>query len=141
MSYSDWFDAHAIKHKKIVDKLIESKKSQNEIIEYFDFENMVKNETDFCPLYLNNKKCHNIESLNCYLCACPYFRFDDSGISKFKNTTQYSLCDIDSKNSKHSIHADKIHLDCSECNIPHTTSFIKKNFDIEWKKIMSKCSL
>ncbi len=43
---------------------------------------MVEKENDFCLLYKDNKKCHDYEDLNCYLCACPYFRFDDEGISK-----------------------------------------------------------
>lgn len=56
--------------------------TKQEIIEYFRFENMVKNEPDFCPLYKDNKKCHDMEDLNCYLCACPHFRFDDNGFKK-----------------------------------------------------------
>ncbi|MCD6173018.1 MAG: hypothetical protein J7J96_04400, partial [Sulfurimonas sp.] len=80
MSYSSWFDAHATKHKKIVDKLVAKGYNTEQIIEYFDFDSMVKHENDFCPLYKDNKKCHDMESLNCYLCACPNFRFNDDGI-------------------------------------------------------------
>ena len=77
MSYKSWFQSHGKKHKEIVDRL--SHLSDNELIEYFRYENMVKNEPDFCPLYEDNKRCHNMENLNCYLCACPNFRFDDNG--------------------------------------------------------------
>ena len=55
MSYSSWFDAHATKHKKIVDKLVAKGYDTQEIINYFDFDNMVKEEFDFCPLYKDNK--------------------------------------------------------------------------------------
>ena len=55
MSYIDWFKNHAKKHEQIIQKL--SHLSSDEIIDYFDFECMRKNEPDFCPLYLKNKKC------------------------------------------------------------------------------------
>ena len=80
MSYKSWFETHAKKHKKIVDKLAHL--SDDEVIAYFDFDNMVKNEPDFCPLYKDNKKCHDTKELNCYLCACPNFRFDDESIKE-----------------------------------------------------------
>ncbi len=65
MSYSGWFESHAIKHKKIVDKLVAKNYTQEQIIEYFEFENLVKEENDFCLLYKTNTKCHEMESLNC----------------------------------------------------------------------------
>ena len=73
MAYSDWFNKHNEKHKKIVEKLTEKAYSKEQIIDYFDFENMKREEIDFCPLYAKDKKCHDMESLNCYLCACPTF--------------------------------------------------------------------
>ena len=141
MSYSTWFNEHAHKHKKIVDKLVALGYTKEQIIDYFDFENMVKNENAFCPLYKENKKCHEMESLNCYLCACPNFRFDDKGIKKVNENTQYSFCDIDSKDGSQSIYGDKIHQDCSKCGVPHHKSYVEKNFDLDWEKIMKKCSL
>ena len=57
----------------------EENKNNEAIIEYFKYDNMKKNEPDFCPLYNLNKKCHEMEDLNCYLCACSYFRFNDKG--------------------------------------------------------------
>ena len=80
MSYQKWFEAHGNKHKEIMQKL--TKLSDDEVIAYFRFENMCEKEPDFCPLFKEKRKCHEIESLNCYLCACPNFRFDDEGISK-----------------------------------------------------------
>lgn len=141
MSYTSWFDEHDTKHKKIVDKLVAKGYTKEQIIDYFDFENMVKEENDFCPLYKKPKKCHDMESLNCYLCACPNFRFDDDGIKIVDTNTQYSFCDIDSKDGQQGVYGDKIHQDCSKCTVPHHKAYVEKNFDLDWKKIMKKCSL
>lgn len=139
MSYTTWFNEHADKHKIIVDKLVAKGYSQEQIIDYFDFDNMVKMENDFCPLYKEPVKCHDMESLNCYLCACPNFRFDDEGIKKVDDKTQYSFCDIDSKDGEQGVYGDKIHQNCSGCTVPHHKSYVEKNFDLDWKKIMKKC--
>ena len=66
MSYREWFKKQGEDHRKIVDKLVDKGLSKAEIIEYFDFDNMVAKENDFCPLYKDNKKCHDMESLNCF---------------------------------------------------------------------------
>ena len=139
MSYASWFESHARKHKKIVDKLVTRGYQKERIVKYFDFENMVKKENDFCPLYEKNEKCHNLESLNCYLCACPNFRFKDSGVKKMGDAVQYSFCDVDSKEGRQGVYANKIHQDCSKCSIPHAQTYVKKNFDLDWKTIMSPC--
>ena len=91
MTYQEWFETHASKHAVIMEKLTHL--SDTEVIEYFRFENMVINEPDFCLLYTENKKCHEVEHLNCYWCACPYFRFNDSGFSteQWTNTLQHLL--------------------------------------------------
>ncbi len=134
MSYVSWFNSHGKKHREILDKL--KNLSDDEIIEYFRFENMVKNEPDFCPLYAKNRKCHNIEDLNCYLCACPNFRFNDNGLDIIESKTLFSLCSIKSKNGKQFISSSSIHQDCSNCTIPHHRSYIKKNFSRDWFAIM-----
>jgi len=139
MSYKKWFDAHAIKHKKIIDKLIEKNYTNEEIVDYFDFDNMVKNENDFCPLYKEPKKCHEMENLNCYLCACPHFRFNDEGIEKYNNKTILSKCDIN--NGEEFVSKDVIHHDCSKCSVPHHKSFVLKNFSYNWKEIMLNCPM
>ena len=141
MGYNDWFEKHASKHQKIIQKLQKKNYSQQQIIEYFDFENMVESEIDFCPLYLKNQKCHEMEKLNCYLCACPNFRFNDEGIEKVDSKTQYSLCSIDSKDGRQGVYGEKIHQDCSSCSVPHHLSYVEKNFSDDWKTIMHKCHL
>ncbi len=130
MGYLEWFKTHTKKHKKIVDKLKDL--SDDEIIEYFRFENMVKNERDFCPLYEKNKKCHDMEVLNCYLCGCPHFRFDDS------EPIYKSSCSIDAKDGRKLESFAVIHQDCGACLLPHREGFIKKVFDRDWKKMMLK---
>jgi len=139
LGYNEWVQKHAKKHKNIVEKLTEQGYSKEEIIDYFDFENMKKKELDFCPLYAKNKKCHDIESLNCYLCSCPNFRFNDEGIKKVNKKTQYSYCNIDSKDAKQGIYGEKIHQDCSGCTVPHHKAYIEKHFDLDWAKIMKEC--
>lgn len=137
MTYKAWFDEHATKHKIIVDKLISKKFTKEQIIEYFDFDNMVKNEPDFCPLYADNKKCHDMENLNCYLCACPNFRFNDKGIESYNEFKILSKCEI--HNGENFAYKGLIHQDCSKCTVPHHKAYVLKNFDLDWKKIMKEC--
>jgi len=139
MGYSDWIEKHAQKHKKIVDKLLRENFTKEQIVAYFDFENMKEKELDFCPLYAKNKKCHDTKELNCYLCACPNFRFNDKGIREKEGKTQYSYCSIDSKYGREGVYGEKIHQDCSGCTIPHSKNYVLKYFDTDWKKIMQKC--
>ena len=141
MTYLEWFDDFAQKHETIVKKLLKKGLNEEQIIDYFDFESMLKNEPDFCPLYAEGKKCHEIESLNCYLCACPYFRFNDKGFEIIDTKTKYSYCSIDAKDGRLGTYGDTIHQDCTKCTVPHHRSYIKKSFDYDWKKIMSKCNL
>jgi len=127
MSYLSWHTEHANKHKKLVEKL--SHLSDDEMIKYFDFDNMVKKEPDFCVMYAKNKKCHDMETLNCYLCACPNFRVGEVS----------STCDIKSKDGGSITSKDGfVHQDCSQCHVPHKVSYVKKHFSRDWKDIMSK---
>ena len=134
MSYNKWFQEHAKKHKEIMSRL--DSLSDAEVITYFRFENMVKNEPNFCPLYIEKKKCHDIELLNCYLCACPNFRFDDDGFEKVEKRTLYSKCNINSKDGDQFKTDDAIHQNCSGCLIPHQELYIKKFFSRDWLQIM-----
>ena len=138
MSYKKWFQTHGEKHKKILNKLIHL--SDDEVIAYFRFENMVQNEPDFCPLYKENKKCHDNDELNCYLCACPNFRFKDDGLRKENVKTLFSTCHIESKDGAQYISDDAIHQDCSACFIPHQESYIKKFFSRDWFEVMKHVS-
>jgi Zn-finger protein len=130
MSYKSWFDNHAKKHKEIVDRLLEKNFCKSEIIEYFRWENISKSDKEFCPLFKDNQKCHDIENLNCFLCACPHFRFDDD------SEKQKSSCSINSKNGKLLEFNGTIHQDCSNCLIPHKENFISKVYKTSWLDIM-----
>jgi Zn-finger protein len=138
MTYSHWSQTHAAKHRAILSKLTHL--SNEEVIEYFRFENMVEKENDFCLLYALNKKCHEIDNLNCYWCACPYFRFNDAGLSTHEDKTLYSLCSIDSKDGGQFVSDNAIHQDCTACLIPHKEKNIRDNFNRSWSITMEKTS-
>ena len=131
MSYKEWFNSHAKKHKIIVNRL--KNQSCEEIIEYFVWENLSKTDVDFCPLFKENRKCHDIKDLNCYLCACPNFCFDDNA----KEIKSY--CSIDSKKGKKFYHKGTVHQDCSGCFVPHNKKYIKEHFNRCWKMIFGNC--
>lgn len=139
MTYKEWFINQSNLHKKVIEKL--SNLTQKEIIEYFSYDNMKKCEENFCLLYKDNKKCHDIKNLNCYLCACPYFRFNDNGLKNEDEKIVFSFCSINSKYGAKFEFENKIHQDCSNCTIPHKIAFIKKNFDKNWLNIMKDCEL
>jgi len=141
LGYETWVQEHADAHKKIIDKLVKQGLDKEQIIDYFDFENMKEKERDFCPLYAQNKKCHDMENLNCYLCSCPNFRFNDAGFKKVDNKTQFSYCAIESKDGKQGIYGEAIHQDCSKCSVPHHRAYVEKHFDLNWAKIMQVCQV
>jgi hypothetical protein len=141
MGYAQWFEKHAQKHKTIVAKLQQQNLSKEEIVEYFDFDNMKIYERDFCPLYAKDKKCHDINQLNCYLCACPNFRFSDNGIKEVGDATQFSYCAIDSKDGRQGLYGTKIHQDCTRCTVPHNKEYILQHFDLDWKIMMRSCQI
>ena len=130
MGYLSWFKQHAKKHDAIVQKVSQEKGA---LIEYFRWENISQTDVDFCPLFAQGKKCHDMKELNCYLCACPNFRFDDSA------TRVKSWCAIESKDGATIEHDGVIHQDCSNCTIPHHLPYIQKHFDSNWLTIMQKC--
>ena len=134
MSYKKWFLQHASKHKAIVDTL--SHLSDDEVIEYFEYEHMRQKHPDFCPLYAKDKKCHDMDKLNCYLCACPYFRFDDDGLYQENGKIRYSVCFIEAKGREDFIKGDAIHQGCTRCTLPHQKSFVKKHFNRDWLEVM-----
>lgn len=138
MSYKHWFDAHAAKHAAIMEKL--TRLSDDEVIEYFRFENMVEKEPEFCPLYAENKKCHNTEDLNCYLCACPNFRFNDAGFAETEGKTLFSTCSIDSPDGERFTTETAIHQNCTGCIVPHRETYIQKIFDRNWRTVMREVS-
>jgi hypothetical protein len=140
MKYIDWFKKHAIKHEKIMQKLHAQGLSDAQILDYFEYENISQKEVDFCPLYKEQKKCHDMQYLNCFLCACPHFRFDDEALHVKGNIVVKSMCAIDSKFKESFVVNNELHLDCSKCKIPHTKAFVKKQIEKSWVENMPKCT-
>ena len=118
MTYQEWANTHKEKRDKLVAKL--SDLSVVEIVDYFDYDNMVIKETDFCGLYKDNTKCHDIKGLNCYNCGCPHFIYDDNGLEVQDGITVFSKCNINAKEGSQFKSEAAIHQDCSNCTIPHT---------------------
>ena len=139
MTYMEWFESHAKKHEEIMKTLTHL--SDDEVIDYFIYENMQEKHPDFCPLYADNTKCHDMEALNCYFCACNHFRFSDDGLREEGNKTVYSSCSIDAKEGKRFESEGAIHQDCSDCLIPHKKAVIKKYFSRDWRKVMEQTVL
>jgi len=138
MTYTQWFEMHGNKHHVLSQKLHIAGLSPDEIVRYFRFDNMVEKEPAFCELYSTKSKCHDIEDLNCYLCACPNFRFTQNPLKK-GNKLIHSHCSIESKDGAIFEHEGNIHQDCSGCLVPHHESYIKKGFDLSWSQIMKDC--
>lgn len=137
--YAQWFEDFADKHRAIVKGL--DGLSGEEVVAYFDYDNMRRHHPDFCPLYREGIKCHDIEELNCYLCACPLFRFCDAGIDRIGEKIRYSFCAVDSRWSATAETETAIHQDCSECSLPHRRRFIEKCFDRDWREIMREVQI
>jgi len=134
MGYREWFERHGAKHRAIVDRL--SHLSDAELIAYFRYDNMALHEPD--SLYAKGTKCHEMEDLNCYLCACPHFRFDDAGLGMEAEGVRKSLCAINARDARSLAHDGVIHCDCSACLLPHRESFIANVFDRNWFAIMER---
>lgn len=121
MTYSNWLEEFKIKRQNIEVKLISLNLSKEQVISYFNYDNMVKQEPNFCLLYHDGKKCHNTENLNCYLCACPFFQFFEVPKSNI-----HSVCSIKSKFKEDFEYLGVTHCDCSNCLVPHKTGTINK---------------
>lgn len=131
MTYKEWYIEHSKKRQKLINSLIIQNFSKEEIVHYFRWSNMVKNQPQYCGLYSENKKCHQLNELNCLYCACPYFIFNDEGIETIEENTIYSKCTIDSRFGTEYEYDNCIHQDCSLCLIPHTKQFSIKYFENE----------
>ena len=117
MTYGSWREDFFKKRNTIVDRLKKFEYSQEEIIDYFEYENMAERESNFCPLYKLERKCHNVEYLNCYHCACPHFMLENEN----------SYCEIDSKFADNIVINNNKICDCTNCVIPHTKKFNLKH--------------
>ena len=79
------------------------------VIDAWDFDRMKKEHPETCVCYVQDKKCHDTENLNCLFCYCP----------NYDRTVKEGKCKINSPNGKYiDNHEGKI-LDCSDCDFPH----------------------
>jgi Zn-finger protein len=101
------------------------KKRINRLIEEWDFERRRKFNPDECKCYQRNKKCHDLEDLNCLFCYCPHY---DLSVEEGK-------CKINSPKGKYFENSKGKRLDCSNCDFPHKVENIRSillkiyNFD------------
>jgi len=133
MTFSEWVTAHNKRVDVILEKLKDS--SVDEVFKYFNYDNMVEAEPDFCPLYKDNTKCHNVGSLNCLLCSCPFFKYSDNMPIHFDMGVKVmSVCTINAKDAG-TFTNDRIQqCDCSGCLIPHNEHFVKMHLESTLRK-------
>jgi hypothetical protein len=137
VTYREWYREFGAKHREILEKL--KGMEREAIVDYFRYENMRERHPDFCPLYAEGTKCHDLEDLNCYLCGCPHFRYCDEGIDLSGDKVRYSLCAIGAREGRKIETETAIHQDCSGCPLPHLRGFILRHFDRDWGRIMETC--
>lgn len=121
MTFQEWRTAQEERRDRILIKL--STFTSEEVAEYFNYDNMVAEEPDFCPLYKTNSKCHDVENLNCYLCGCPYFKSSDTTpFSVADGVKVMSICSINAVQASTFIQDGVQQCDCSQCLVPHRKS-------------------
>lgn len=128
MTFEEWKISHNEKFQNVLRKLKD--KSTEEIIEYFQYKNMKINEPLYCELYALGEVCHDMENLNCFLCACPHFLGQDTPLYIERGTYIMSTCTIKSRfRGAFTYNKDDKkyqQCDCSNCHIPHKHSFVRK---------------
>lgn len=116
----------------------------NNIVEYFNYNEMKEKHSEYCPLYLKNQICHevNLKYLNCFGCMCPYYKLE---ISIDPETELYKLgqCLIKSNfgfykqtTTKDNNKAPYLILNCLNCSIPHQHTFVRKYIELEKFKFL-----
>ena len=138
MTYSSWSKEHIQKRSALLISLVEKGFSNDDIVKHFSWANMVRSHPEYCGLYAENKKCHNLQELNCLFCACPHFVFNDNGLYIEGLKTVYSRCGIDSRFGTEFEYDIAIHQDCTLCLIPHTKQFAYKYLNNLLEKLETK---
>ena len=136
MTFADWTHSHVKKVDEILNKLTDL--TDEEVVAYFNFDNMVEKEKDFCPLYETGTKCHDVDNLNCYFCGCPFFKNSDDKPMYMKDSIKVmSICTIGAKESSVFVYDGVQQCDCSKCDIPHKNDFVMKNIKKDISEITS----
>lgn len=84
-------------------------KNVKEIIDSWDFDLRKKTNPNGCLCYQEDKKCHDIENLNCFFCYCP----------NYDRTINEGGCKINNPKGKYIDGKDGKIWDCSNCDFPH----------------------
>ena len=125
MTYSDWHTKYIESITALISSLPYDR--VEDIVNYFEYENMRSHHPSHCPLYSEALRCHDVRPLNCLFCACPHFQYSNTPLSAPSDGTKtMSICTIGSKQARRFTHDNISHCDCSQCYIPHTTSHIRK---------------
>lgn len=124
MTYQQWLEDFKENRKNVLYKLKDLK--DEEVYEYFLYDNMVKNEPNYCGLYALGTKCHQMDDLNCFNCGCPHFQVLEEPLDIYEDQKVYkvqSTCKIGSRHSgmfkSETVDGNEMHCDCSNCTVPH----------------------
>ena len=110
MKHSEW----NIKHKALIASIVLTHqfKTVEDEVEYFQYDNMIRTDPDFCPLYKSKQICHPMKELNCRCCACPHFSYNQDE-TRFSCKARGILSSPEAS-----------FLPCNTCTIPHTQKFV-----------------
>ncbi len=134
-----WHNNFESQKKIILNNLLKSYPTRQQILNYFRFSNMKHHHKDFCRMFQKDQVCHPIEedSLYCYACNCPFYNLNQSPYIQ-EDCIYIGSCDKESKKAQFipykAISNEGNHiliLDCSNCHIPHTLHTTKKQLDID----------
>ena len=107
---------------RLIRKLKRRGLSEREILDFFIYDNLVRSEKRFCPLFASGQKCHILsgDRLNCLGCYCPHFELT---VEEKGNETECGRCSVGSPAAQRFSSDGKVKiLDCSMCVIPHQAS-------------------
>jgi len=129
VTYSSWATDHLKSRQAIQHKLEAKGLTPEQVVDYFNYDNMITHEPDFCPLYAQGKKCHDVNYLNCYLCACPHFNYSDDSLYQKGTKSIFSECTINSRFASEFEYENNVHCNCAACTIPHTKKAALKAYE------------
>ena len=104
----------------------------NRIVAEFSYKTRKQKFPDACICYLQDKPCHDMENLNCFLCYCPFYdrSKEEGGCLKNSKDGEWFY-------SK-KLYAGKV-WDCSNCTITHEDTFVfdflEKSMNLSQKQI------
>ena len=85
------------------------------LIDEFDFEKRRSSNSEECICYQQNKKCHDLENLNCLFCYCPFYDL----------SAKEGGCKMNSSKGKYVGNCQGKIWDCSDCDFPHKKENVK----------------